>query len=294
MADRPTEMLHPSAQGLHLRDGAGILSLLLDAQANALNALRPVMPQLEQAADLAAAALARGGKLAYAGAGSSGVMALSDCLELAGTFGIAPAQTPMLFAGGAAALIHLTGGVEDDPALALADFGAANLQAGDVMIAVSASGSTPYTIAVSGAAKAAGVAVVGIANTPDAALLMMADVAICLNTGPEVIAGSTRMGAATAQKVALNLISTLTGIRLGHVHDGRMVNVVADNAKLINRAARIVADVTGATLQTAQAALRATDGAVKSAILVVQGYTPDAARSALAASKGHLAPLLTA
>ncbi|MES2665510.1 MAG: N-acetylmuramic acid 6-phosphate etherase [Pseudomonadota bacterium] len=294
MADRPTEMLHPDARGLHLRDGAGILSLLLDAQASALGALRPALPQMEQAADLAAAAVARGGKLAYAGAGSSGVMALSDCLELAGTFGIAPQQTPMLFAGGAAALIHLTGGVEDDPAQAQADLDAAGLTPGDVLIAVSASGSTPYTIAVARAARAAGVAVIGIANTPDAALLMLADVAICLNTGAEVIAGSTRMGAATAQKVALNLISTLMGIRLGHVHDGHMVNVVADNAKLIDRAARIVADVTGATLPVAKAALNATDGAVKSAILVVRGHTPDAARSALAASKGHLAPLLTA
>ncbi len=294
MPDRPTEALHPDAQGLHLRDGVGILSVLLNAQTNALSALHPALPQLEQAAGLAAAAIAAGRKLAYAGAGSSGVMALSDCLELAGTFGIPPAQTPILFAGGAAALIHLTGGVEDDPVQAQADFDAAGLQAGDVMIAVSASGSTPYTMVVARAAKAAGVTVVGIANAPGTDLLVLADVAICLNTGPELVAGSTRMGAATAQKVALNLISTLMGIRLGHVHDGRMVNVVADNAKLTLRAARIVADVTGATLQAAEAALRATDGAVKSAILVVQGYTPDAARSALAASGGHLAPLLTA
>ena len=294
MPDRPTEALHPDAQGLHRRNGAGVLSLLLDAQIKALSALHPALPQLEQAADLAAAAISAGRKLVYAGAGSSGMMALSDCLELAGTFGIPPHHSPILFAGGAAALIHMTGAVEDDPVQARADFDAANLQAGDVMIAVSASGSTPYTMVVARAAKAAGVTVVGIANVADANLLALSDVAICLNTGPEVVAGSTRMGAATAQKVALNLISTLMGIRLGHVHDGRMVNVVADNAKLIDRAARIVADVTGATLQAAEAALHATDGAVKSAILVVQGYTPDAARSALVTSKGHLGPLLTA
>lgn len=292
MADRATEALHPDAKGLHLRDGADILALLLDAQAAALGALRPVLPQVQQAAGLAAASLGRGQKLGYAGAGSSGIMALSDCLELAGTFGIPPGQTPMMFAGGAAALIHLTGGVEDDPALAQRDFAAAGLGAGDVLIAVSASGSTPYTLVVARAAQAAGVAVIGIAHDPDAALLALSDVAICLNTGPELVAGSTRMAAATAQKVALNLLSTLTGIRLGHVHDGFMVNVVADNAKLTLRAARMVADIAGVPPESARAALDLAKGAVKPAILVARGFNPNAARAALAASGGRLAPLL--
>ena len=129
MAERSTEARHPGSAGLHIASGAEALTRLLDAQAAALEAVRPAIPALERVADAAANALRAGGKLAYVGAGSSGLMALSDCLELAGTFGIAPDRTPVLFAGGAAALLHMTGAVEDDPALARADFAAAGLRA---------------------------------------------------------------------------------------------------------------------------------------------------------------------
>ncbi len=161
------------------------------------------------AAELAFGSLLANGKLGYAGAGSSGLMALADCLELLGTFGIPSQRTPMLFAGGADALLKMAGGVEDDPGLAAADFSRAGLRAGDVLIAVSASGTTPYTLAVCDLAAQAGVRVVGIANVPGAALLQVAEVPVLLDTGAEIVAGSTRLGAATAQKVALNLISVL-------------------------------------------------------------------------------------
>ena len=143
MAERSTEARHPGSDGLHTASGAEALTRLLDAQAAALEAVRPAIPALERVAEAAANALRAGGKLAYVGAGSSGLMALSDCLELAGTFGIAPDRTPVLFAGGAAALLHMTGAVEDDPALARADFAAAGLRAGDVALCLSASGATP-------------------------------------------------------------------------------------------------------------------------------------------------------
>ena len=294
MSERTTERLHPRAHGLHSAAASDVCAYLLDAQIDAVAAVRDALPVLLSAADLASDALQAGYRLGYAGAGSSGLMALAECLELPGTFGIAPDRIPMLFAGGAGALLRMTGAVEDDAALAWVDVRQAAFGAGDVVICVSASGGTPYTLAVAKGAQSRGAQVIGLSNVMGSALLEIADYPVLLDTGPESIAGSTRMGAASAQKVALNLISTLMGIRLGHVHDGRMVNVVADNAKLIDRAARIVADVTGATLQAAEAALHATDGAVKSAILVVQGYTPDAARSALVTSKGHLGPLLTA
>jgi N-acetylmuramic acid 6-phosphate etherase len=261
------------------------MSRIMSAQGDALQALRPALPKLAEVAELAADALRDGGKLAYAGAGSSGLMALSDCLELAGTFGIPPDRTPMLFAGGAMALLHMT--------LAQADFSAARLGKGDVVLCLAASGRTPYTLEVVRLARAAGVVTVGIANTAGSPLLDRADHAVLLATGPEVVNGSTRMGAATAQKVALNMLSVLVGIKLGHVHDGYMVNVVADNAKLRDRAARIVSAISETDMATALMALDATVGAVKPAILVARGRSVAGAEADLKTSRGHLAPLLT-
>jgi N-acetylmuramic acid 6-phosphate etherase len=292
MADRSTEALHPQAAGLHLAPPEQVLSRALDAQQAALSLVRPALPALKLAAALAAQALRDGGKLAYAGAGSSGLMALADCLELLGTFGIPAERTPMLFAGGAAALLKMTGGVEDDPALAAADLARAALGPGDVLIAVSASGATPYTLAVVEGAAKAGAKVIGIANVAGAPLLAAADVPVLLDTGAEIVAGSTRLGAATAQKVALNLISVLTGVHLGHIHDGLMVNVIADNAKLRDRATRIVAQVAGVETAAARVALNRAGGAVKPAVLVARGATPEAAKARLAETGGHLAPAL--
>lgn len=292
MAHPSTEDRHPGAEGLHARPAADALAILLDAQIAALGALRPALPALERAADAAARALQTGGRLGYAGAGSSGLMALADCLELAGTFGIAPERTPMMFAGGAAALLHLTGGVEDDPALALADLDRAALGPGDALLCLSASGRTPYALAIAQAARDRGVTVAGFANMAGSPLLALADLPVLIETGPEVIAGSTRMGAATAQKVALNLLSVLVGIRLGHVHDGYMVNLIADNAKLTDRAARIVAALARVPRDAAEAALQQTGGAVKPAVLVARGLTADAARAALAQSGGHLSTVI--
>ena len=292
MAESSTEARHPASEGFHTLAGQEALAVLLDAQVAALDALRPTIPALERVADAAAASLRAGGKLGYAGAGSSGLMALADCLELAGTFGIAPERTPMMLAGGTQSLLRLTGSVEDDPALALADLDRSGLGAGDTLLCLSASGRTPYALAMAEAARARGVTVAGFANVAGAALLTLADIPVLVATGPEVISGSTRMGAATAQKVALNMVSVLAAMRLGHVHDGYMVNLVADNIKLIDRAARIVAAIAGVSRDEAVAALARTDGAVKPAILVARGMAPGAAGAALAASGGHLAPLL--
>lgn len=292
MTERNTEARHPASQGLHARDASVVLGALLSAQVQAIEALRPALPALERAADAAAVALRDGGKLGYAGAGSSGLMALADCLELAGTFGLPVERTPMLFAGGAAALLHMQGSVEDDPALALADLDRSGLGRGDMVLVLSASGSTPYALTIAEAARARGVKVAGFANVAGSALLGLADIPVLIDTGPEVVSGSTRMGAATAQKVALNMLSVLVGIRLGHVHDGYMVNVVADNAKLVDRAARIVAAVAQVPRGAAEAALQQTHGAVKPAILVARGHSPDDAHKALERTGGHLADLI--
>lgn len=292
MAGLTTEDRNPLSQDLQAVPAEVALSRMLDAQQGAVAAIRPAVPALARAAEIAAKTLRGGHRLGYAGAGSSGLMALSDRLELAGTFGIAPERTPMLFAGGTAALSHMIGGVEDDLALAGHDLAASGLGAGDAIICLSASGRTPYTVEVARQAKARGVTVIAFANVAGSPLLAAADVAILIETGAEIVAGSTRLGAATAQKVALNMLSVQLGIGLGHVHEGYMVNVVADNAKLVDRAARIVAAVSGAGPQEARAALGQTAGAVKPAILVAAGADPARAAELLDRHGGHLGPAL--
>ena len=290
-----TESRHPAAVGLRDLAPEQAAALLAEAQVMAAARVRGAVPAIAAAAEAAARAIEGGGRLVYAGAGSSGLMALADALELPGTFGLAPDRAPVLFAGGAAALLSMTGAVEDDPALAAADLAATGLRAGDTVIAVSASGATPYTLAIAAGARAAGATLVGVASVPDSPLLRAADIAVPLDTGPEMVAGSTRMGAATAAKIALNMISTLAALRLGHVHDGHMVNLVADNAKLRARAVRIVSDLSGADPGEAGAALAETGGAVKPAVLIASGAADrDAAEALLGAAGGQLDAALRA
>lgn len=274
---------------------ATVLARLLEAQTAAAAMVEPALNAIACAAGVSTEALRSGGMLAYAGAGSAGLMAMADALELAGTYGIPPDRSPILFAGGAAALLHMEGSVEDDAASAESDVAAATLGPGDAVICVSASGCTPYTLAVARSAKARGATVIGIANVAQSALLDASDVAVLLDTGPELVAGSTRMGAATAQKIALNMISTLTGLRLGHVHDGYMINVIADNAKLRERAERIVAALADDADADARSALEATGGAVKPAVLVASGaHDAGHAIRLLADSGGQLGAALAA
>ncbi len=174
-------------------------------------------------------------------------------LELAGTFGIDPARVLLCMAGGLPQDAEMPGGDEDDITQAARD--TADIRATDVVIAITASGRTPYTVAFARLAQAAGARTICLANTPKAAIFAHADVSICLPTPPELIAGSTRMGAGTAQKAALNMMSTLMGMRLGHVHDGMMVNLRADNEKLRARAVAMVQRIADVT--EAQAAIRA-------------------------------------
>lgn len=269
MSAPTTEQMHPAARGLDLLPDAAILAHLIDGHKAALEAVSPAIPQIAAAARLMAETLHGAGRLYYAGAGSSALMAVSDGLELHGTFGIATDRVVLLMAGGLPRDSRMPGDTEDDAAAALRD--AAAIGAGDLVIAVAASGTTPYPIAVAKAARAKGARVIAIANVTAAPIFDRADIAICLPTPPEVLAGSTRMGAGTAQKAALNMISTLAGIRLGQVHDGRMVGLVADNAKLRARAALVVADLAGVTADQAAAALAAAGGAVKPAILIARG-----------------------
>jgi len=271
MAAGRTEGRHDQARGLDERQPVDALKVLADGQKAAAAVVDAALVDIASASRLAADALLSGGRLVYAGAGSSGLMAMADALELPGTYGIPHDRIVILLAGGAASLVDLAGGYEDDRDLAVGDAVAAGIGPKDCVISVSASGSTPYALAIAAYAKEKGARVVAMANNPGAALFEGADVSILLQTPPEVISGSTRMGAGTAQKIAFNMFSTLTGIHLGHVHDGHMVNLKADNIKLKARACRIVSDISGVGIDEAERLLSRSEGSVKTAVLLAAG-----------------------
>ena len=295
MSATRTELTHASAAGFDARPPQDALAILAAAQAEAARAVQEAVPDIAEAAQLAARCLGNGGRLIYAAAGSSGLMALADALELPGTYGLAHDRIKVLLAGGHEALTRMEGGPEDDGDAARAAMAEAEVRAGDCVIALTASGYTPYPMAAVEAARAAGASTIGISNNRGAPLFDKVDVAICLPTPPEVIAGSTRMGAGTAQKIALNMLSTMMAVHLGHVHDGFMVNLIADNAKLRDRARRIVMAVSGVSDETAAAALEQAGGGVKLAILLAAGAEGVShAQKLLAENRGHLRPALNA
>lgn len=295
MSATRTEMIHASARGFDTLPPREALAILAAAQAEAAQVVQEAVPDIAKAAQLAAECVASGGRLVYVAAGSSGLMALADALELPGTYGLARDRIKILLAGGIAGLTNMEGGPEDDADAARTEIAEAGVGVGDCVIALTASGYTPYPMAAVEAAGAAGAGTIGISNNRGAPLFEKVDVGICLPTPPEVIAGSTRMGAATAQKIALNMLSTMMAVHLGHVHDGFMVNVIADNAKLRGRARRIVMAVSGVSENAATAALEQAGGAVKIAILLAAGAGGvDGAQQLLTQNTGHLRPALKA
>lgn len=284
-----TEALVDSALGLDTKSDAEVLGALLEGQRRAIDSVAGAIPALSRAAALGVAALEAGGRLVYLGAGSPALMSLADALELPQTYGIPYDRIVLILADGKTIASRLNGVREDDIEGARADIRAAGVGPDDCVIATSASGTTPYTLEGLRAARAAGARTIGIAGNAGAPLLADADVGVHLDTGPEVISGSTRMGAGTAQKAALNMLSTLIGVRLNHVYDGLMVNVKADNDKLRGRAARIVTTITGASAETAAFALQQSDGEVKPAILIAAGARSLAdAVTLLGATKGNV------
>jgi len=297
MANAPTsartEQVHGRAKGLDSQSPETVLRLLAEAQVEAANTVGQATAAIAEGALRAAKCLSAGGKLAYAGAGSSGLMAIADALELPGTYGIRKDRIAILIAGGNAALSDLAGAPEDDTEQAARDVAAAGIGKGDCLIAVSASGSTPYALAALAAARQSGAATIAFANNAGAPMLGLADVGVLLATPPEMIAGSTRMGAATAQKIALNMMSTLVAIHLGHVHDGYMVNLHADNIKLRGRAARIVSSIAGVDEREAARRLEESGGSVKTAVLLASGMPRAEAARLLESSNQNLRQALS-
>ena len=266
-------------------------ALMLDGHIAALSVVGPALPDITKAAQIMTQAIQGGGTLHYAAAGSSGLLALADCCELAGTFGISDKQVRIHMAGGIPTSAAMPGDVEDDVEGARALTASATPK--DVFLILSASGTTPYALAIATAAKAVGSQVIGIANNAGAPLLDLADVPICLATGPEIIAGSTRLGAGTAQKATLNIMSSLMGVQLGHVYKGRMVNLIVDNEKLVNRATQVVAEISCVSQSIAAEALTMAEGRVKLAILLTSGADLSAANALLTKHAGRLGPGLS-
>ena len=264
--------------------------LMLEGHMAALTVVAPALPDIVKASQLMAQVIHDGDALHYAAAGSSGLLAFADCCELAGTFGISEKLVRIHMAGGIPVDTAMAGDVEDD--IQDAAVIAASATPKDVFLILSASGMTPYALAIARAARAVGSQVIGVANNAGTPLLDLADVPVCLATGPEVIAGSTRLGAGTAQKATLNIMSSLMGVQLGHVYKGRMVNLIADNEKLINRATHIVADISGVSQSAAADALSVAKGHVKQAVLLASGVNLETAQALLTNNAGHLEPSL--
>lgn len=271
MLNKTTEQRSKTSDNIDNLNPDVVASILFDGQLAAVKAVDVALPSITKASTLLVQALQNGGNLVYCAAGSSGLMALADGLELPGTYGISNDNIKILLAGGQAGLSELRGGPEDDENCAIQDVSSVNITSNDTIIVLSASGTTPYAVKALKLAKEAGAKSIAIANNAGTPLLEIADVAVFLPTPPEVIAGSTRMGAATAQKIALNMMSTLMAIELGHVHDGHMVNVTADNEKLRIRARGIVTAIAGCDEATANSALDDSAGVVKLAVLLASG-----------------------
>lgn len=281
-----TEHLSPRSTGLDQWPAGEVMAALIEGQLAALAAVAARREALTDAAVAAAARLEGGGRLAYAGAGTSGRLATLDGVELAPTFGWPRDRLAFLLAGGPDALTQSREGAEDDAKAGAAE--ASGLGAADVLISVAASGGTPYTVAAQAVARAAGCLTIALAGVAGSALLAGAEHPILLDTGAEVIAGSTRMKAGTAQKAALTVLSSTIMIRLGHVHDGLMVDVQPTNAKLVRRARAMVASIAGCLDATAEDCLARANGQVKLAVLLARGMSEDAAKAALTKAKGRL------
>lgn len=253
------------------------------------------LPEIAAAIDALAARMARGGRLVYAGAGTPGRLGVLDASECPPTFNTDPAQVMGVIAGGPEALVTSVEGAEDSKDLAAGDLDTLGVTALDTVVGVSASGRTPYAVGAVEHARTLGALTIGLSCNAHSALAAAADLGIEIVVGPELLTGSTRLKAGTAQKLVLNMLSTITMIRLGKTYGNLMVDVRASNEKLRARSRRIVALATGAGDEEIEAALAATDGETKNAILVVLGSVdaPTAARL-LTENDGHLRAALEA
>lgn len=287
-----TELRNEALRALDTLEDVQLVEALARDQRAAADAVVAAAPAIARAVDEIVARLRAGGRLHYIGAGSSGRLGVLDASEMPPTFGVARDVVCAHIAGGDEALRRSVEGAEDDgPAGVSAIRG--HVTAADAAIGISASGGAAYVVAAIEAARSLGAFTVAIVNSPNSPLGACADVAIVVRTGPEALTGSTRLKAGTAQKIALNTISTAVMVRLGKVYENLMVDVVASNEKLRGRALRLVQTISGVDGETAAALLAAAGGSVKTAIVMhARGVDANEARALLERDAGFVRGLL--
>jgi N-acetylmuramic acid 6-phosphate etherase len=283
-----TERHSPRYSAIEAWSPGDILEAMIEGQFAAVAAVRAARPALAEAALAIEPRLRDGGRLTYAGAGTSGRLAVQDGAELMPTFSWPQERLLLLIAGGREALVQSVEGAEDESEEAIRLVERCEIDRHDVLIAVAASGTTPFTLACLREAKQRGALTVAIANNRDTPLLAEADHPIWLDTGPEPIAGSTRMKAGTAQRIALNSLSSLVMIRLGRVYRGLMVDLKAVNKKLIRRGEKILLELSGRSREEVHEALHQAGGNVKTALLLLEGCDLEEAARMLNRSGGRL------
>jgi N-acetylmuramic acid 6-phosphate etherase len=290
----PTEHINPRFVDLDSWSTRDMIEAMYEGQLVACAAVRPALPAINAAVDDAVSALQRGGRLVYVGAGTSGRIAVQDGAELGPTYDWPGDRTVFVMAGGMQALAESVEGAEDNEAKGADAIAEARVQQHDVVIAVAASGTTPFTVGALRAAAASGALCIAVANNRGAPLFEPARHRILIETGTEVLAGSTRMQAGTAQKIVLNLMSTAVMVKLGRVYRGLMVSMRASNAKLLRRAELIVSQIVGCGETEAAGFVQRAEGDVKLAVLLGLGWEHAEAVEALLKREGNLRSVIDA
>lgn len=285
-----TEQPNPATASIDALSTEEALRLINAEDRRVAEAVGQEVPSIARAVDAIVAAFIQGGRLFYIGAGTSGRLGVLDASECPPTFGVAPDRVQGIIAGGTDALSQATEASEDDPAAGGRDLLERGFTGHDVLAGIAASGRTPYVLGAVAEARKLGAVTIGISCTPDSDLGRQAQIAITPLTGPEVVAGSTRMKAGTAQKLVLNMLTTMVFIRLGYVYGNLMVNVQAKNAKLVDRARRIIAQAAAVSAERAGELLAAAGNRVPVAILMSKtGLSRLEAERRLADAGGRIA-----
>jgi N-acetylmuramic acid 6-phosphate etherase len=288
-----TEQPNPASTGIDSLPTCEALRIINAEDQKVALAVEKEIPLIGRAVDAAVAAMQRGGRMFYIGAGTSGRLGVLDASEIPPTYSASPDMVQGIIAGGERALTHASETSEDDPAAGARDLLARGFTAQDVLVGIAASGRTPYVLGAIAEARRMGAVTVGICCVPDAELSHAVEIPIAPLVGPEIVAGSTRMKAGTAQKMVLNMLSTETFIRLGYIYGNLMVNVQPTNHKLMERAHRIIAQGAGVSQERAAELLSAAGNRVRTAIVMGKaGVSREEAERRLAAVGGRVARAL--
>jgi N-acetylmuramic acid 6-phosphate etherase len=284
-----TEQRNPRSRGLDRKSTLDVLRALNREDATVALAVRRELPHIARAVDAIVKSLKRGGTLFYVGAGTSGRLAVLDAAECPPTFGTPPRMVRAIIAGGERALRHAVEGAEDSAANGARDLRRAKVSARDLVVGIAASGTTAYVLGAFEFARRRGAVTVGVTSNPRSPVARKARISIALDTGPEAIAGSTRMKAGTAQKIVLNMLSTAAMVRLGRVYENWMVHVALTNQKLRRRGARILEEAAGVSPSAAAHALRQAGHDLPLALVMLKtGASAREARQRLAAADGNV------